>query len=93
MVLRLSCPLARGIFQDQGLNHSPLHWQMDPEPLSHQRSPCYYLFLLVFRNTWIEEFECYPFNVLLKGGVLSMILNEIDPKILNKLNLNKHFRS
>ena len=93
MALGLSCPLACGIFQDQGLKHCPLHWQVDPEPLNHQRSPWIYLFLLVFRNTQIEEFEYYPFNVHLNGGVLSMILNEIDPKILNNLNLNKHFRS
>ena len=85
--------LPPGIFQDQGLKHCCLHWQVDPEPLNHQRSPWIYLFLLVFRNTQIEEFEYYPFNVLLNGGVLSMILNEIDPKILNNLNLNKHFRS
>ena len=26
----LSCPMACGIFPDQGLNPCPLHWQMDP---------------------------------------------------------------
>ena len=26
---RLSCPLACGIFLDQGLNPCPLHWQAD----------------------------------------------------------------
>ena len=27
---RLSCPMARGIFPDQGSNLCPLHWQADP---------------------------------------------------------------
>ena len=30
----LSCPLACGIFLDQGLNLRPLHWQADSLPLS-----------------------------------------------------------
>ena len=29
----LSCSAARGIFPDQGLNLSPLHWQVDSYPL------------------------------------------------------------
>ena len=36
---RLSCPLACGIFLDQGLNLCLLHCQADSLPLSHQRSP------------------------------------------------------
>ena len=36
---RLCCPLARGIFPDQGLNPCLLHWQADSLPLSHQGSP------------------------------------------------------
>ena len=35
----LSCPMACGIFWDQGLNPDLLHWQADSLPLSHQRSP------------------------------------------------------
>ena len=92
MALGLSCLLARGSFQDQGLKHCPLHCQVDPEPLNHQRSPWIYLFLLVFRNTQIEEFEYYPFNVLLKGGVLSMILDEIDLKDLEQFRLEQSFQ-
>ena len=29
MVHELSCPVAHGIFQDQGLNLCPLYWQVD----------------------------------------------------------------
>ena len=32
-------PEACGIFQDQGSNLCPLHWQVDSQPLDHQRSP------------------------------------------------------
>ena len=36
---QLSCSRACGIFLDQGPNPCVLHWQVDPLPLSHQRSP------------------------------------------------------
>ena len=39
MALRLSCPMACGIFLDQGLNLCPLHRQVDSFPLDHQGSP------------------------------------------------------
>ena len=29
VVHRLSCPVARGIFLEQGLNLCPLHWRVD----------------------------------------------------------------
>ena len=32
---RLSCHVICGIFPDQGLNLSPLHWQVDAQPLDH----------------------------------------------------------
>ena len=35
----LSCPVAYGIFPDQGSNPCPLHWQADSYPLYHQGSP------------------------------------------------------
>ena len=35
----LSCPLAYGIFLDQGSNPCRLHWQEDSLPLSYQGSP------------------------------------------------------
>ena len=35
----LSCSSARGIITDQGLNPSPLHWQVDSYPLQYQGSP------------------------------------------------------
>ena len=34
-----SCPMACGIFPDQGSNLCPLHWQADSHPLCHQGSP------------------------------------------------------
>ena len=35
----LSCPVAYGIFPDQGVNPCPLHWQVDSYSLNHQGSP------------------------------------------------------
>ena len=35
----ISCPVACGIFLDQGLNPCLLHWQADSLPLSHQGLP------------------------------------------------------
>ena len=35
----LSCSAVCGIFLDQGLNPSLLHWQVDSLPLSHQENP------------------------------------------------------
>ena len=43
---RLSCPLACGIFPDQGLNMCPLHWQADSYPLYHQGSLFLYMGLV-----------------------------------------------
>ena len=40
VIHRLSCPLACGIFLDQGLNPCPLHWQADSQSLDYQRSAC-----------------------------------------------------
>ena len=35
----LSCPVACGIFPDQGANLRPLHWQVASQPLNHQGGP------------------------------------------------------
>ena len=35
----LRCSSVCGIFQDQGLNPCPLHWQVDSYPLHHPESP------------------------------------------------------
>ena len=40
---RLSCPVAWGIFQVQGINPWPLPWQVNSYPLCHQRIPIYHL--------------------------------------------------
>ena len=39
----LSCPAAREIFPEEGSNLCPLHWQVDSQPLNHQRSSWYTL--------------------------------------------------
>ena len=41
VVQGLSCPEARGIFPDQGLNLCLLCWQVDYLPLSYQGSPVF----------------------------------------------------
>ena len=38
MIHWLSCPVACGIFPDQGLNLCPPHWQVGSQPLDHQGS-------------------------------------------------------
>ena len=43
-VHRLSCPVAWGIFPDQGSNPCPLHWQEDSSPLEHQGNPPFIYF-------------------------------------------------
>ena len=45
----LSCSSACGIFVDQGLNPSLLHWQADSLPLSHQGIP------IIFLNFKVER--------------------------------------
>ena len=40
-----SCSAACGIFPDQGSNPCPLHWQADSQPLRHQGSPGFCLFV------------------------------------------------
>ena len=44
----LCCPVACGIFPDQGSNPYPLHWQGDSLPLSHQGCPLNIYFLIYF---------------------------------------------
>ena len=41
---RCSCSVACGIILEQGSNQCLLHWQEDSLPLSHQGSPCNFLF-------------------------------------------------
>ena len=50
---------ACGIFPDQGLNPSLLHWQADSLPLSHQGSP--YLYFNSNKQNWVKFSE----NVLI----------------------------
>ena len=41
---KLRCSEARGIFQHQGSNPCPLHWQVISHPLRHQGSPLTYYY-------------------------------------------------
>ena len=43
----LSCPAAREIFLDQGLDTCLLHWQADSLPLRHQENPADVIFMYV----------------------------------------------
>ena len=47
-----SCSAARGIPPDQGSNPCPLHWQADSQPLRHQGSPEFPLFMWMISNTF-----------------------------------------
>ena len=38
-----SCPKARGVFPDQGLNLCPLHWQVDSQPLGQTLCLAFYV--------------------------------------------------
>ena len=49
----LSCPTARGIFPDQGLNACPLHWQAVSYLLYHQGSPV----------LWALNFSIHDFSL------------------------------
>ena len=42
----LCCPMACGIFLDQGSNLHPQHWQVDSQTLDHQGSPDFFFFLM-----------------------------------------------
>ena len=56
----LNCSTACGIFLDQGLNLSLMHWQADSLPLRYQGSPgCMYLFEL-----WLSLGICLGVGLL-----------------------------
>ena len=46
-----SCSTACGIFQDQGSNPCPLHWQADSQPLRHQGSPVAFSYLNIIPSS------------------------------------------
>ena len=48
-----SCPMACGIFLDQGSNPSCLHWQADSQPLHHKGSP----HIVKILNHYVYEHE------------------------------------
>ena len=51
---RPSCPMACGIFPDQGSNPWLLHWQADSQPLDHQGRPEEQIHVLkILILTWI----------------------------------------
>ena len=51
VVHRLSCPVACGIFPNQGSNSCPLHWQANAWPLEPQGSPAFISRLHTLCNT------------------------------------------
>ena len=55
---RHSCPVAYGIFQDQGSDPCSLHWQADSSSLGHQGSPKATIsIVLVVTNTILSHEE------------------------------------
>ena len=61
VVGRLSCAKAYRIFQDQGLNPCPLHWQMDSQLLDHQESLAWLLIVTILlskvlpNQSWVHS--------------------------------------
>ena len=84
-----SCSAACGIFPDQGSNPCPLHWQADPQPLRHQRSPrvCLiqkYKLKKCFSNFNVPE---YHQRSLLKLQILGTQQVEITCELFRKAGL------
>ena len=55
--------MACGIFPDQGLNLCTLHWQVDSQPLDHQRSPYMYIYPFITpcpRISYLASVWPYP---------------------------------
>ena len=70
---RLSCPVACGIFLDQGWNLCSLHWQVDSYPPDHQVSSTfdtYYLLFTSFHWPWVSiswKPSCLPYIVIVSS--------------------------
>ena len=58
----LSCPRACGIFPDQALNPSLLHWQADSLPLSHWGCPTPVSFIcsVIVKNLYMGKSLLFP---------------------------------
>ena len=73
VVHRLTCSPACGIFPNQGSNQCLLHWQVDSLPLSHQGSPCNFLFVagrVPWRtSTLTYQADCWVWGCKLKTEV------------------------
>ena len=82
----LSCPMAGGIFLDQGLNSCPLHWQADSQPLDHQGSPhlaflgCYLWFIrkktIMFYTFKRQTLNNYPLHSVLQDSSIAGMRGE-----------------
>ena len=61
----LSCSSACGIFPDQGLNPSPMHWQVSSYPLYHQGSspPSFPAFSFTITDTFFRVYIQSSFKV------------------------------
>ena len=75
---RPSRSTACGIFPDQGSNLCPLHWQADSQPLRHQGSPVFLLFLLLVWLLWLGlPIPCWIIVARVDILVSFLILEEI----------------
>ena len=70
----LSCPVAHGIFLDQGWNWCPLHCKVDSYSLDHQGSPGQGFNCFIWRNSFNfrnyprGHFYCFLFPFCFPGG-------------------------
>ena len=63
-----SCSTACGIFPDQSSNPCPLHWQADSQPLRHQGSPLFFLFVYFWLHR-VFVAACSLSLVVVSGGL------------------------
>ena len=69
---RLSCPEARGIFQDQGSKLGPLYWQADSKALDHWEIP-----LLLFFVGPMAPGSCVRFKQLFPYAALLNVTESV----------------
>ena len=85
----LSCSVAYGIFQDQGLNLSLLHWWVDSLSLSH---PGNLIFKLVSSKlNSVGDFLW--FHILVKLGIINVLAISSGYVVISHYDFNFHFYS
>ena len=81
---RLSCCMACGILLDKRSNPCPLHWQEDSQPLDHQGTPSFVLFLLtsdllLFWASSPYRFPaCFDYLLLSPSSTLVTVMSRIN---------------